>query len=132
MTRLRQKMLEDLERRNYSANTARCYLRAVEHFARYFQQAPDQLGPEQIRQYQAHLFRDRKLADHTVAQRLTALRFFYNKTLGYPDSNPRGYSHRTRRNDPISAAKRSVDTVSALSSHLGIFVWLHHWKLQGR
>ena len=82
MTHLRKKMLEDLERRNYSASTARCYLRAVEDFARYFRRPLDQLGPAQIRWYQAQLFRDRKLADHTVAQRLTALRFFYSKTLG--------------------------------------------------
>ena len=82
MTRLRQQMLEDLERRNYSANTVRCYIRAVEDFALYFQRPPDRLGPEQIRKYQAHLFRDRKLADNTVAQRVAALRFFYIKTLG--------------------------------------------------
>ena len=69
MTHLRKKMLEDLERRNYSASTARCYLRAVEDFARYFRRPLDQLGPAQIRWYQAQLFRDRKLADHTVAQR---------------------------------------------------------------
>ncbi len=48
MTHLRKKMLEELERRNYSASTVRCYLRVVEDFARYFQQAPDRLGPEQI------------------------------------------------------------------------------------
>ena len=35
MTRLRRQMLEELERRNYSANTFRCYLRAVEDFALY-------------------------------------------------------------------------------------------------
>jgi site-specific recombinase XerD len=39
------------------------------------------LGPEQIRQYQAHLFTDRKLDANTVAQHLSALRFFFIKTL---------------------------------------------------
>ena len=43
MTHLRKKMLEELERRNYSASTVRCYLGVVEDFARYFQQAPDRL-----------------------------------------------------------------------------------------
>ncbi len=81
MTHLRKKMLEELERRNYSASTVRCYLGVVEDFARYFQQAPDRLGPDQMRSYQAHLFRDCKLADNTVSQRLAALRFFYLKTL---------------------------------------------------
>ena len=82
MTQLRRQMLEELERRNYSANTIRCYIDVVEGFARYFNRRPDRLGPEHIRQYQAHLFRDRKLAANTVAQRVAALRFFYIKTLG--------------------------------------------------
>ncbi len=33
MTRLRRMMLEELERRNYTASTARAYIRAVEDFA---------------------------------------------------------------------------------------------------
>ena len=62
MTRLRRMMLEELERRNYSASTICIYIRTVEEFARYFKRSPDHLGPEHIRRYQAHLFRDRGLA----------------------------------------------------------------------
>jgi len=74
-------MLEELQRRNYSENTTRCYIRAVEDFARRFHRPPDQLGPRQIREYQAELFQKRKLSAGTVAIRLAALRFFYTKTL---------------------------------------------------
>jgi len=81
MTDLRKLMLEELERRNYSQATLRAYLRAVGEFARYFNRRPDQLGPDHIRQYQAYLFRERKLAANSVTQRLGALRFFYIKTL---------------------------------------------------
>src|SRR5206468_2066427 len=41
-------------------------LRILEDLARYFHRPPDRLGPEQIREYTAHLFRDRKLSDNTV------------------------------------------------------------------
>jgi integrase/recombinase XerD len=84
MTRLRQLMLEELERRNYSPQTARSYLREVADFARYFHRPPDQLRPEHIRQYQAHLFRDKKLSPVSVTQHLAALRFFFVKTLNKP------------------------------------------------
>jgi integrase/recombinase XerD len=84
MTHLRKMMLEELERRNYSETTKECYIHAVEDFARYFNRAPNQLGPEHIRQFQAHLFADRKLAPNTVNQRLAALRFFFVKTLHRP------------------------------------------------
>jgi len=40
MTRLRQLMLEELQRRNYSSGTVRCYLRAVADFARCFHRPP--------------------------------------------------------------------------------------------
>jgi site-specific recombinase XerD len=84
MTRLRQMMLEELERRNYSQATTRCYLRAVADFARYFRRSPDQLRPEHVREYQAYLFRERKLDATSVTQRLAALRFFFIKTLRKP------------------------------------------------
>jgi site-specific recombinase XerD len=74
-------MLEELQRRNYTQSTTRAYLRAIDDLARHFHRPPDQLGPEQIREYVAHLFRDRKLTDNTVNQRVGALRFFFIKTL---------------------------------------------------
>ena len=84
MTQLRKAMLEELQRRNLSPITTRIYLRSVEEFARYYQKSPDQLGPEHIRQYQAHLFTDRKLSAIAVSQQLSALRFFFLHTLQRP------------------------------------------------
>ncbi|MGA8437657.1 MAG: site-specific integrase [Candidatus Sulfotelmatobacter sp.] len=81
MTHLRKMMLEELERRNYAQTTIDCYIQTVEDFARHFRRPPDQLTPEHIREYQAYLFRERKLAASTVTQRLAALRFFYTRTI---------------------------------------------------
>ena len=81
MTQLRKKMLEEIQRRNYSHRTARTYVRIVRDFAEYFHQSPDKLGPEQIRQYQAHLFQAKKLAPATVSQYVSASRFLFVKTL---------------------------------------------------
>jgi len=84
MTHLRKMMLEELERRNYAQTTKDCYIQTIEDFARYFKRPPDQLGPEHIREYQAYLFRERKLAARTVTQRLAALRFFFIQTMKKP------------------------------------------------
>jgi site-specific recombinase XerD len=84
VTHLRKVMLDELQRRNYSPSTIRNYIHAVEDFARYFARSPYRLGPDHIRQYQAHLFRDRKLAANTIQVRTAALRFLFVKTLKRP------------------------------------------------
>ena len=81
MTHLRKMMLEDLQRRNFSEETIRYYIRTVEDFARHFNCPPDRLGPRHIREYQTMLFQKRKLSPGSVAVYLAALRFFYCKTL---------------------------------------------------
>ena len=81
MTHLRKMMLEELQRRHYSEATTRYYIRKVEAFARHFRRPPDRLGPQHIREYQAHLFAKRKLSPGTVTNHLCALRFFYIQTL---------------------------------------------------
>ena len=81
MTRLRQRMLEDLQRRNYSPDTIRGYIRAVQQFAEYFGRSPEQMGGEELRRYQLYLLHERKLALGTGENCISALRFLYKKTL---------------------------------------------------
>ena len=79
MTRLRKIMLEELQRRNYSAVTTRNYLRVVADFAKYFGKSPDKLGLNELRTYQAYLLRERKLTPGTVINQVAALRFFSSR-----------------------------------------------------
>jgi integrase/recombinase XerD len=81
VTHLRKMMLEELERRNYSAATTRRYLRFVERFAQHFGKSPDKLGPDHLRSYQAYLLRELKLCPGSVENHVAALRFFYVRTL---------------------------------------------------
>ena len=67
MTHLRKMMLEELQRRNYSQTTTRAYLRAVAGFAQHFDKPPDQLGPDEMRRYQAHLIEERRIGVRTAA-----------------------------------------------------------------
>jgi len=84
VTHLRQLMLDELQRRNYSPGTTRCYIHAVEDLSKYFHRSPERLGPSHIRKYQVHLFRDRELSPGTIQSRCAALRFLFVKTLRRP------------------------------------------------
>src|SRR6266568_9377234 len=81
MTPLRQRLLEELQRRNYSPSTTRGYILAVKQFAEYFGKSPEKLGAEEIRRFQLYLLNEKKLAPGTVEMRMSALRFLYRKTL---------------------------------------------------
>lgn len=81
MTPLRQRMLEDLQIRNYAPGTARCYVRSVADFAKHFKRSPDQLGPEEIRSWQLYLLRDKGVKISSYIQSVCGLRFFYTNTL---------------------------------------------------
>ena len=81
MTSLRQRVLEELQRRNYSSATTRGYILAIQQFAEYFSKSPEQLGAAEIRRFQLYLLNHKKLAPGTVEGRMSALRFLYKKTL---------------------------------------------------
>ena len=68
MTQLRQRMLEELQRRNYSSGTIRLYLRHVAEFAQHFHRSPDQLGAEDIRQYQLFLIQEKSWRGQAITR----------------------------------------------------------------
>ena len=118
MTRLRKMMLEELERRNYSAGTIRYYVRFVERFAQHFGKSPDQLGPEHIRSYQCYLLKQRKLTPESVEHHISALRFFYVQTLHRYEFRQYLPYPRTRRKLPKILSREEVARLIEASSGL--------------
>src|SRR5918994_1915915 len=81
MNPLRRRIIEDMQVRNLSPVTQRCYVHAVAKFAQHFNRSPDRLGLEEVRAYQIHLTATGiPWAGFNVA--VCALRFFYGFTLG--------------------------------------------------
>jgi hypothetical protein len=111
VTRLRKMMLEELQRRNYSAITTRNYLRVVSDFAKHFGKSPDKLGPNELRTYQAYLLTELKLTPGTVVNRVAALRFFFVKTLK---------RHQFREFLPYPRDRRRLPTVLMPDASLAV------------
>jgi integrase/recombinase XerD len=82
MNALRQRMVEDLQLRNYSPDTIRAYVRCVASFSKHFNTSPELLGPEHIRAYQLFLMREKKTGWAVFNQTVCALKFLYETTLG--------------------------------------------------
>jgi site-specific recombinase XerD len=74
-------MTEDLRVRNRSPRTIDAYIDQVAKFARHFKKSPELLGPEEIRQYQVYLVRERRVSWSYLNQAVCALRFLYRHTL---------------------------------------------------
>jgi integrase/recombinase XerD len=108
VTHLRKIMLEELERRNYCNETIRHYLRYVELFARHYGKSPDKLGPDHLRQYQAYLLKQRKLDPASVENHISALRFFFVRTLGRHEFRQFLPFPKTRKKLPNILSKEEV------------------------
>lgn len=82
MTPLRQRMIEDMQMRNFSPHTVEAYVGAVAAFARHFGKSPEQLSGEQVRQYLLHLVREQHASWSRYNQARCALQFLHRVTLG--------------------------------------------------
>jgi len=82
MTKLRQRMLEDMRIRNLSKTTQKRYLDRVTVFANHFNKSPALLGAEDIRVFLLYLVQEKKFSSSSINVTASALRFLYKVTLG--------------------------------------------------
>lgn len=109
MTPLRQRMIDDMKLRNFSAETIRSYVHYMTEFARYFQTPPDRLGPEAVREYQLHLINDRKMSPQSVNCFTAAAQFLYTVTLELPWSRDHFQRMRVPETQPVVLSRTEVD-----------------------
>ncbi|MBC8870634.1 MAG: site-specific integrase [Planctomycetes bacterium] len=79
-----QRMADDMQLRNYSQSTINSYTYHVDKFCRHFDKDAQQLGPEEIREYQLYLVKEKKASWSSFNQAVCGLRFLYQVTLGRP------------------------------------------------
>lgn len=84
MTPLRQRMIEDMQLRNYAPATQRNYIHYVAGFAKYFGVSPEKLDLEAVREYELYLLNERKLSPEGINTFVTAAKFLYLQTLEMP------------------------------------------------
>ena len=82
---LRQRMIEDMEVRGFTAGTQRGYIRAVRDFTAFFGRSPDQADKEDLRRFQHHM-RMQGASAGTMNMAVSALRFFFGVILDRGDA----------------------------------------------
>jgi integrase/recombinase XerD len=81
VTKLRQRMTEELRLRNSSEDTIRSHIGSVERFARHYGKSPDRMDAEQVPSYLLSLLDERKLSWSAIHVNRSALRFLYVRVL---------------------------------------------------
>ena len=84
VSRLRQRLIDDMHVRRFSRETQRNYLRDVGRFATFLGRPPDTATAEELRRFQVEQ-RDAGVPAPTVNSIVAALRFFFTNTLDRPD-----------------------------------------------
>jgi integrase/recombinase XerD len=119
VTTLRQRMMEDLQIRNYAPTTITAYVRGVAEFAKHFGKSPDQLAAEQIREYQLFLIKEKGVALPTYIQVVSALRFLYTNTLHRQIGIERIPYPRYEKKLPIIMSREEVRALLEAPKNLG-------------
>ena len=108
MSPLRERFLHDLQLAERSESTQKAYVRWVADFAGLFGKSPDRLGREHVRRFLLHLANDKGLSRSSCRQALSALRYFYRKTLGRDWFLEGIASSRGRRKLPVVLSQEEV------------------------
>ena len=81
MTKLREKMVEDLQLRGLAPSTQKAYVREVQHLAEHYRKSPDKITEDELREYFLYLVQIREVSPSTLRIALCGIKFFYQHTL---------------------------------------------------
>jgi site-specific recombinase XerD len=118
VTKLLQRLHDELVRRHYATTTRESYLRIVKAFHRRSGGRLDRVGPDDLRRYQVYLLEERKLAVGTVVAEIAALRFFFLRVLRRRDMKEDLPYPKRRRRLPVVLSPEEVHRLIAGAKNL--------------
>ena len=104
---LRQRMIEDMTVRGFTAGTQRGYITAVRSFSIFLGRSPDTATVEDLRRYQLHM-RSAGTSPTSMNAAVSALRFFFSVTLKRSDADAGMTTVRLPRKLPVILSPKEV------------------------
>jgi site-specific recombinase XerD len=101
-------MKMDLELKNFSPKTTACYLASMVRFVRHYGRSPVEMGEEEIRNYLHFLMKERKVSQSSINQAYSAMKFFYETTIGRQWNGIRIPRLKNRKRLPVVLSKQEV------------------------
>jgi integrase/recombinase XerD len=126
-------MQRDLEIKNLSSRTKRCYLDWMSRYAGHFRKPPDELGDEEIKTFLHFLLQERKVSQSAMNQAYSALKFFYETTLGMPWNGTRIPRCKQGRRLPVVLSPNEVRLILVATQnlkHLAILMTIYSGGLR--
>src|SRR6266404_1273803 len=81
MSPLRERMIEDMQLRGFSASTQEMYVRAVSQLSKFVSHSPEKVTEEELRRYFLYLTNEKKCSRSTTTVALCGIKFFFQHTL---------------------------------------------------
>jgi site-specific recombinase XerD len=104
---LRQRLIDDMNMRQFSRETQRNYLRDVGRFATFLGRSPNTATAEDVRRFQIEQH-DAGVPTPTMNSIVSALRFFFTHTIDRPDLARRAIRVAHPRNLPVVLSRDEV------------------------
>jgi integrase/recombinase XerD len=113
---LRQRMIEDMTMRRLAPRTQEGYIRAVKKLTRYLRRSPDTATAEDLRLFQLHMV-TLGVSSITLNATITALRFFFNVTVGRSEVVSKLCAvHEPRKLPVVLSVEEVTDLLNAVTS----------------
>jgi integrase/recombinase XerD len=107
VSRLRQRLIEDMNLRHFSMETQRNYTRDVGRFATYLGRPPDTATAEDLHRFQIEQ-REAGVPVPTMNSIVSALRFFFTNTVDRPDLARKLVRVKSMRKLPVVLSRDEV------------------------
>lgn len=82
MSALRNQMLQQMQLKGYSSNTIENYLQSISYLSKHYNQSPDELTTDQIRDFIQHHMVEKKHSQSGINQLISALKILFVQVLG--------------------------------------------------
>lgn len=125
MSPLRETMLHEMQRRNYSSRTISSYLSCLAALSQYYDQSPDTISPDQFKAYLHDCIQESKCSKSTINQSISVYKILYQDILHKDWPAIRLVRPKRERRLPVVLSRKEVFTLVNAPTNLKHRAILH-------